>query len=75
MNRKKDYRDMEKFRKTCNRKNRRYYGKTSNICPRKEWTNKEDSMVLDHKISDSELSKNLERSVRAIKIRLHRLKY
>ena len=32
-------------------------------------------MVLDHKISDSELSKNLERSVRAIQIRLHRLKY
>ena len=35
MNRKKDYRDMEKFRKTCNRQNRRYYGKNSNIYPRK----------------------------------------
>jgi hypothetical protein len=75
MNRKKNYRDMEKYRKACHRQNQRYYAKTSNLYPPKAWTAAEDAMVLDHKIPDSELSKELERSVRAIQHRRHRLKY
>ena len=75
MNRKKNYRDMEKYRKACRRQNQRYYAKTSNLYPPKAWTAEEDAMVLDHKIPDSELSKELERSVRAIQHRRHRLKY
>lgn len=32
MNRKEDYRDMEKYHKACQRQHRRYYSKTSFLC-------------------------------------------
>ena len=33
MNRKEDYRDMEKYHKACQRQHRRYYSKTSFLYP------------------------------------------
>lgn len=75
MNRKKNYRNMEKYRKACRRQNQRYYAKTSNLYPARAWNAEEDAMVLNHTMPDSELSEKLERSVRAIQHRRHRLKY
>lgn len=74
MNRKKDYRDMDKYRKACRRQNQRYYEKTSNLYPPRPWTPGEDAMVLEHSITDHELSAKIERSVRAIQHRRNRLK-
>lgn len=74
MNRKNAYRDMEKYRKACRRQNQRYYAKISFLYPPKPWTADEDVMVLEHKITDSDLSAKIERSVRAIQHRRNRLK-
>lgn len=73
MNRKKQYRDLRKHRETCNRQNRRYYGKSA-IYERHSWTSEEDDAVLEHSIPDSELSPKLGHSVRAIQIRRSRLR-
>lgn len=41
MNRKEDYRDMEKYHKACQRQHRRYYSKTSFLYPSHPWTAEE----------------------------------
>ncbi len=74
MNRKNCYKDMEKYHRTCRKQRKRYYDKTSNLYPPKPWTAAEDAMVIEHKITDSELSAKIERSVRAIQHRRVRLK-
>lgn len=45
MNRKEDYRDMEKYHKACQRQHRRYYSKTSFLYPSHPWTAEEDALV------------------------------
>ena len=55
-NRKYAYADMQKFRKTTNAQNKRYYGKTEFYGP-SNWTVEQDKMVLEHLITDTELSK------------------
>ncbi len=74
MNRKKNYRDMEKYRKACRRQNQRYYGKTSFLYQPRLWTAEEDTLVMEHDITDHELSEKISRSVRAIQHRRHRLR-
>lgn len=77
MNRKENYRDMNKWRDTCRRQNRRYYRKTqaySEISNRRKWTQEEDSEILRRDISDRELALKLKRSMSAIQIRRSRLK-
>ena len=59
MNRKEDYRDMEKYHKACQRQHRRYYSKTSFLYPSHPWTAEEDALVIKHEITDSELSEKL----------------
>ena len=46
MNRKEDYRDMEKYHKACQRQHRRYYSKTSFLYPSHPWTADEDALVI-----------------------------
>lgn len=67
--RKKDYADMEKYRKTRNAQRKRYYSKTQGIYPRHKWTDEDDQMVLKHNITDTELSAKLKCSVSAIQTR------
>ena len=73
MNRKKDYKDMTKYTKTKNAYYKRYYGKTAIYKPHL-WSNVEDAMVLEHSITDHELSEKIGRSVEAIQIRRSKLK-
>lgn len=69
-NRKKDYRDMDKWRATYRRQKNRYYGKTSSAPnSRKRWTDEEVQLVLRHEITDTELSKKIGRSVMAIQVK------
>lgn len=75
MNRKNQYKDMEKYHKARNRQRARYYGKTSNAeNSRQPYTLKEMELILDHNITDTELAKMLGRSVLSIQIKRSRLK-
>ncbi len=72
-NRKKAYSDMEKFKRTRNVQRQRYYSKTA-IYGYNQWTSEQDRMVLEHKITDTELSVIIGHSVNAIQNRRWRLK-
>ena len=72
-NRKKDYKDMDKFSKTRRAQKNRYYSKTAVYEP-SCWTAEQDALVLEHSISDSELSALIGHSVNAIQVRRSRLK-
>lgn len=69
----KNYRDKEKCRITRNRQRQRNYAKTAIYEP-KEWTLKEDALVLEHSMTDTEMSMKLERSVQSIQTRRCKLK-
>ena len=68
-NRKEQYSNMERYRKTKREQMKRYYGKTARKYERKLWTKEEDALVLEHKVTDSFLSDLIERSVGAIQTR------
>lgn len=72
-NRKDKYKDMEKYRNTRNAQRKRYYDKTAKYAPN-PWTVDQDKAVLEHSITDFELSTIIGHSVHAIQIRRSRLK-
>ena len=63
MNRRKDYRDMAKFRETCRKQQSRYYSKTAFIYGKRIWTSVEDAMVMEHNVPDMTLSQMIQRTV------------
>ncbi len=67
-NRKENYSDMEKFKRTRNAQRQRYYRKTA-IYGYSQWTYEQDKMVLVHMIPDTELSVIIGHSVGAIQQR------
>lgn len=67
------YKDKEKLRKTRNAQNKRYFSKTAIYKPRR-WTDIEDVIILEHKNTDMQISKQIERSVKAIQVRRVKLK-
>lgn len=68
-NRKKLYKDMDKFRRTTKKQRERYYKKSQNAPnSRMRWTDEEIDIVMAHKIPDREISKQLGRSVGAIQV-------
>ena len=75
MNRKSEYKDLEKYIETRRKQKRRYlYKNGCNAYEPKPWTKEEDVLVLEHNVADSVLSKQIERSLGAIQARRHRLK-
>lgn len=72
--RSKKYKDKERLRKTRNSQGTRYYGKTSNIYPRRKWTNSELNMIFERNITDPELSKAIQRSVHSIQQKRYEMK-
>ena len=75
MNRKDKYKDLNKWKETCQSQSRRYYRKTAFIYGRRRWTSDEEKMVYEHKIPDSVLSPIIQRSVVAIQKRRGILKH
>ena len=65
---------MQKFHKTRNAQRRRYYHKTA-VYERSYWTPEQDKMILEHDLTDTELSAIVGHSVSAIQARRHRLKH
>ncbi len=73
MNRKKEYKNLDKYHETCRRQKQRYYGKTQ-LYEKHSWSCKEDEIVLERNMTDTEISSAIGRSVRAIQVRRSRLK-
>ena len=72
---KKMYADKEKYRKYRNGYNSRYYARTQNAPnKRQRWTLHDMDMIIKREVSDTELSKLLGRSVRAIQMKRQKLK-
>ena len=71
--RKSGYTDLEKWRKTVSRYNKKYYNKTALYLPRK-WTENEIQMLFDENISDRELSEKIHRSMKSIVLKRHRVR-
>jgi hypothetical protein len=70
LNRKSEYKDINKWRKTCYRQRLKYYRKTANAENRgKRWTDEEIEMIMLHKMTDTAISKIIGRSVEAIQIK------
>lgn len=67
-NRKKNYRDMQLYKETTQAQNKRYYQKTAKY-PKRAWTPEEEELVLEHDLTDNELSSKISRSVKAIQVR------
>ena len=68
---KSNYKDLDKFRLTRNKSKRKYFSKTAKY-KRRTWTELEDVIVLEHKKTDTEISKYIQRSVCSIQIRRYR---
>lgn len=69
----KQYKNKEKMRINRNKQRARNYDKAGTYPPR-SWTIVETELVLEHPMTDRELSKQIERSVRAIQVCRARLK-
>ena len=72
MNRKYGYKDLDKWRAACSRSKKKYYGKTAIYGP-SLYTAKECEMILEHKMTDAELSKLIHHSVESIQVKRSRL--
>ena len=72
MNRKEGYRDLCKWRATKRRYKNRYYGKTAIYEPSR-FTESDCEMILEHNVTDHELSDIIHHSVRSIQIKRSRL--
>lgn len=67
MNRKNEYKNLEKWRATKRRYQNKYYSKTVNAPNSgKPWTKEEIDLILSKPIPDRELSEKLGRSMKAI---------
>ena len=75
MNRKSDYKNIEKWRETCHKQRLKYYRKTAFAeNHRKPWTDEEVEMVMLHEMTDTAISKIIGRSVEAIQMIRHKEK-
>jgi hypothetical protein len=73
INRKSDYKNIEKWRETCHKQRLKYYRKTANAeNHRKPWTPEEIEIVMLHEVSDHMISKIIGRSVMAIQMIRHK---
>ena len=68
------YKDKAKARSTRNAQRLRYYQKTQLYPGKRRWTLEEDKAVLEHSVTDTELSSIICRSVETIQVRRSMLK-
>lgn len=74
MNRRSDYRDDERFKRTAAIQKRRYRQRTGSGYGRHKWTQHEKDLVLAHLIPDRELAVRLKVSIQAIQGKRSQLK-
>ena len=69
MNRKSEYRNIDKWREACYRQRLKYYRKTAYAKNSgKRWTDEEIEIVMKHEIPDYMISQMLGRSVASIQV-------
>ena len=74
MNRKNEYKDLEKWRKSCENQRKRYYAKTTDAENKSQpYSVREIELILQHDITDTQLSKMIGRSVKAIQVKRAKL--
>ena len=74
-NRKANYRDMQRYHITRRQQIARWRQRGgSGQYPKRPWTDEEIKLVLAHKITDRELSRQIQRSVVAIQTKRFHLK-
>ena len=74
MNRKNQYKNLDKWREARNRSRKKNYGKTA-YAPnyKKAWTTKEIEVVMKHEVTDFEISQLIGRSVASIQQKRYQL--
>ena len=71
----KDYADPEKFRAYRNRYKNRYNRKRNfSDGGKRPWTDEETKIVMEHKITDTEIAKQLRRSLLAVQARRQKMR-
>lgn len=73
MNRRREYADADKAKRTAALQKRRYRARTGSGYEPREWTRSEEKAVVAHVIPDRELAVELGRSVQAIQVKRSRL--
>lgn len=73
MSKRDRYKSEESHNKQKREGRKRYYEKTANLYPRSYYTVSEDTRILEHNITDHELSKEIKHSVKSIQSRRSRL--
>lgn len=67
LNRKSEYKDIEKWRETCHKQRLKYYRKTAFANNHhKRWTDEELEIVMRHEVPDHMISQMIGRSVESI---------
>ena len=73
--RKQQYKNLDKWKATNKKYKQRYYGATRNAENSKmPYTEKEIALILNHTMTDRELSKTIGRSMQAIQTKRSKLK-
>ena len=70
----KRMKDKDKCRMIRNKQRQKNYAQTNIYPPKGAWAGWEEELVLEHSMTDRQLSKLLERSVQAIQLKRSRLK-
>lgn len=70
----KRMKDKDKCRMIRNKQRQKNYAQTNVYPPKGAWAGWEEELVLEHSMTDRQLSKLLERSVQAIQLKRSRLK-
>lgn len=71
---KKKYNQTEKGKQARRKYNKRYYSKTASLYPEREFNEIEDTLILEHRWTDTQLAQTIHRSVASIQTRRWRLK-
>lgn len=75
MNRKNTYKDLDKWRASCNRGRKANYAKGRfNEGNRRKWTIAEMERVEKHDIPDRQLAEELKTTVQAIQLKRYRIR-
>lgn len=68
MNRKNEYRDMQRWHDTAMEQKARYYAARRYGSGRRRWTADETKIVMEHRMTDDEIARMIGRSVEAVQV-------
>lgn len=69
----KKYKKTEKGKKSIQAYKKKYYARTANLYPTRDFNEIEDTLILEHRWTDTDLANTIHRSVQSIQTRRWRL--